>query len=169
MAEGSRHHTHGSHALGFAVLTTTDSRTEKEDETGRTIVALVEAGGHHVLREGLCPNVVSEVQRSVRECLETPGVQVVVTSGGTGVGPKDVTIEALEGLGGRKVAGFGERFRALSFAQVGPLAMLSRSELFLVGRHPVFALPGSTRACQLAVGELILPFVQHLVEELERR
>lgn len=150
------------------MLTTTDSRTAGEDESGKVLKELIEVEGHHVARSGLCPNRVPEIQSVLRAWVADPEVNVVISSGGTGFGPRDVTIDALEQMGGRKIDSFGERFRALSYEQVGVLALMSRSALYLVDRHPVFALPGSPKACRLAVKDIILPFVPHLVGELEK-
>jgi molybdenum cofactor biosynthesis protein B len=94
--------------------------------------------------------------------------EVAVTIGGTGVSSRDLTVSALEALGGRRLEGFGELYRSLSFAEVGPLAMISRASLFLVKSKPVYALPGSERAVRTALERLILPATIHLVEELER-
>ena len=81
---------------------------------------------------------------------------------------RDLTVNALETMGGRKLEGFGEIYRLLSFAEVGPLALISRAALFVLHGKPVFALPGSERAVRTAIEKLILPAAIHLVEELER-
>ncbi|MHB1932164.1 MAG: MogA/MoaB family molybdenum cofactor biosynthesis protein, partial [Thermoplasmata archaeon] len=90
------------------------------------------------------------------------------TIGGTGVSSRDLSVAALETMGGKKLEGFGELYRSLSFQEVGPLAFLSRAGLYLLQQKPVFALPGSERAVRTALERLILPAIQHLVEELER-
>lgn len=167
--KGEHHpHTHGARSVGFALLTTTDSRTQKEDETGRVLRELLVGAGHRVLYSGLSANAIPDIQRFLRTALEDDGTEAVVTTGGTGVGRRDVTVDAIEGMGARRLEGFGERFRQLSFDQVGALALLSRSGLFVVEERPIFALPGSPKAVQLATGELILPIVQHLIEEIQR-
>lgn len=171
MTEEHRHHSHapGTRSVSFAVLTTTDSRTEKDDETGRVVREILTRAGHRVLHTGLSENSVPTIQGFLRTVLKDPETGAVVTTGGTGVGRRDVTVDAIEGLAGRRLDGFGERFRALSFNQVGVLSLMSRSALYVVESRPVFALPGSTKACRLALDEIILPLLPHLIEELTRR
>ncbi len=95
-------------------------------------------------------------------------VECAITVGGTGVSSRDLTVNALETMGGRKLEGFGELYRSLSYGEVGPLALISRASLFVLQGKPVFALPGSERAVRTAIEKLILPATIHLVEELER-
>jgi molybdenum cofactor biosynthesis protein B len=92
----------------------------------------------------------------------------VITVGGTGVSSRDLTVNALEAMGGRKLEGFGEVYRSLSFHEVGPLAIISRAALYVVQGKPVFALPGSERAVRTGMEKLIVPTAIPLVEELER-
>ena len=113
-------------------------------------------------------NSVADVRDTLDPWLKEIGVEVAVTIGGTGVSSRDLSVNALEAMGGRLLPGFGEIYRSLSFAEVGPLAWMSRAGLYVVGGKPVFALPGSERAVRTAFERLILPTVQHLVEELER-
>ncbi|MCL4324483.1 MAG: molybdenum cofactor biosynthesis protein MoaB [Candidatus Thermoplasmatota archaeon] len=164
----SHHHPSPARSIGFALLTTTDQRTEKEDESGRTVRGLLEAAGHRIVRAGLSPNSPAEIRRFLEEALADPAIEAIITLGGTGVSPRDRTVDTLEAMGGKKMDGFGERFRQLSFEQVGTFAMMSRSALYLLNGRPVFALPGSVKAGRLATEELILPLVPHLVEELRR-
>jgi molybdenum cofactor biosynthesis protein B len=100
--------------------------------------------------------------------LDERAVEAAITIGGTGVSSRDLSVAAAEAMGGKKVEGFGELYRALSFHEVGAVAIMSRSNLYLVRNKPVFVLPGSERAVRTALDKLILPAVQHLVEELER-
>lgn len=95
-------------------------------------------------------------------------VEGALTVGGTGVSSRDLTVTALEAMGGKRLEGFGEIYRSISFAEVGALAYISRASLFVVKGKPVFALPGSERAVRTAIEKLIVPAVIHLVEELER-
>ena len=98
----------------------------------------------------------------------TVGVEFAATVGGTGVSSRDLTVNALEAMGGKRIDGFGEIYRSLSFVDVGALAMISRAGLYLVKGKPVFALPGSERGVRLAIERLIVPAGIHLIEELER-
>lgn len=165
---GGRHHLDGSRSLGFVVLSVSDTHTEEDDISGHLARRLLEEHGHKVVHYDLVANSVADVRERLEPYLAEREVEVILTIGGTGVSSRDLTVNALEAMGGRHLEGFGQLYRNLSFSEVGPLAMLSRASLFLVKQHPVFALPGSERAVRTALEKLILPGVQHLVEELER-
>ncbi len=167
-APAGRHHLGGNRALGFGVLTVSDTHTVDDDPSGTLARQLLEGGGHKVLHAGLVGNSVADVRDQLEPWLADAKVEAAVTIGGTGASSRDLTVNALEAMGGRKLEGFGEIYRALSFQEVGPLAIISRAALFVVQGKPVFALPGSERAVRTALEKLILPAVVHLVEELER-
>jgi molybdenum cofactor biosynthesis protein B len=164
----SRHHLGGSRSLGFVVLTVSDTHTEEDDASGQLLKDLLVKGGHKVVDYGLVANSVADVRDWLEPRLRKPEVEVAITSGGTGVSSRDLTVNAVEAMGGKPLEGFGQLYRTISYPEVGPLAWLSRASLFLVRDKPVFALPGSERAVRTALEKLILPAVQHLVEELER-
>jgi len=163
-----RHHLGGTRRLGFGVLTVSDTHTEDDDPSGALARKLVEDAGHLVARSGLVANSVADVREKLDLWLADPKVEAAVTVGGTGASSRDLTVNALEAMGGRKLEGFGEIYRSLSFEEVGPLAMISRAALYVIQGKPVFALPGSERAVRTALERLILPACVHLVEELER-
>jgi molybdopterin adenylyltransferase len=164
----SRHHLGGNRVLGFAVLSVSDTHTESDDPSGHLARELLTKGGHKVLHYALVANSIADVREKLEPWLADHAVECAVTVGGTGVSSRDLTVNALETMGGRKLEGFGELYRSLSFAEVGPLAMISRASLFVLQGKPVFALPGSERAVRTAVEKLIVPATIHLVEELER-
>jgi molybdenum cofactor biosynthesis protein B len=163
-----RHHLHGDRSLRWAVVSTSDTHTEEDDLSGQLARQLLFGAGHQVSRYVLVANRMADVRDALGPWLKEVGVDAAVTICGTGVSSRDISVEALESMGGRLLPGFGELFRSLSFAEVGPLAMNSRAGLFVIGGKPVFALPGSERAVRTAFERLILPGVQHLVEELAR-
>ncbi len=163
-----RHHLGGDRVLGFAVLSVSDTHTEDDDPSGHLARDLLAQGGHEVRHYGLVANSVADVRDRLDPWLAEPAVEAAVTVGGTGVSSRDLTVNALEAMGGRKLEGFGEIYRTVSYAEVGALAIISRASLFLVRNKPVFALPGSERAVRTAIEKLILPAAIHLVEELER-
>lgn len=167
-APASRHHLHGDRSLGVAVLSVSDTHTEQDDPSGHLARELLENAGHHVLHYSLVANSIADVRERLEPWLKEVGVEAAVTVGGTGVSSRDLTVNALDGMGGRKLEGFGEIYRSISFGEVGPLAMISRATLFVIQGKPVFALPGSERAVRTAIEKLIVPAVVHLVEELER-
>jgi molybdenum cofactor biosynthesis protein B len=163
-----RHHLGGGRSIGFAVLSVSDTHTEEDDPSGHLARTTLEAAGHKVLHYQLVANSVADVRDTLDPWLQEIPVEAAITVGGTGVSSRDLSVNALEAMGGKPLPGFGELYRSLSFQEVGPLAVLSRATLFLVRQKPVFALPGSERAVKTALEKLIIPSIQHLVEELER-
>lgn len=154
--------------LGFAVVTVSDSRQPDDDASGRMIRDLAQAAGHRIDDSTLVSDDVAAIRAAVRRMLDRPGVDVVVTTGGTGLSPRDVTLEAVGPMLERPVEGFGELFRMLSWQQVGAAAMLSRAAAGLIGTRAVFLLPGSPKAVSLAMEALILPEAAHLLGQARR-
>ncbi|MGP8074915.1 MAG: molybdenum cofactor biosynthesis protein B [Thermoplasmata archaeon] len=167
-APANRHHLGGDRSLGFAILSVSDTHTESDDPSGHIARELLKAAGHTVRHYALVANSVADVRERLEPWLAEVGVEVAATVGGTGVSSRDLTVNALEAMGGKRIDGFGEIYRSLSFADVGALAMISRAGLYLVHGKPVFALPGSERGVRLAIERLIVPAGIHLIEELER-
>jgi len=156
-------------SLGFGVLTVSDSRDETSDVSGPKIRQLITAAGHRVVEAILQPDHSVEIRWAVQGLLANPEVDVIVITGGTGLSPRDVTLEAVVPLFERPIEGFGELFRMLSWEQVGAAAMLSRATAGVVGTRALFLLPGSPKAVELAMARLILPEVAHLVGLLRRK
>jgi molybdenum cofactor biosynthesis protein B len=154
--------------LGFSILTVSDTRAERDDASGDTIRNLVSGAGHRLVDSTLVPDDVAAIRDAARRMLAHAGVDVVVTTGGTGFSPRDVTLDALGPLFDQRIDGFGELFRMLSYNQVGAAAMLSRAAAGLVGTRALFLLPGSPKAVKLAVEALILPEVAHLLGQARR-
>ncbi len=157
------HHHHDADTVSFGVLTVSSSRTLDTDASGDTIVAAIEADGHTVAVRDLVGDEGTSIRERVGEFVDREDVDSVVTTGGTGVTPDDVTVEALTPLFDREVPGFGEQFRARSVEEVGPHAMISRATAGVADGVPVFCLPGSQQAAEFGTEELILPVVGHLV------
>lgn len=158
----------GPSTLRCAVLTISDTRSEATDTSGALIKAALLGAGHVVSNYRVVRDeaalIVAEAQR-----LEADGCQVIITSGGTGVARRDTTFEAIDGLLEKRLPGFGELFRMLSFHDIGPAAMLSRATAGVYGRSLIFTLPGSSGAVTLALERLILPELRHLVWETLRQ
>lgn len=154
--------------VGCGILTVSDSRTLETDASGRAIADLLVSAGHGIVARRLVRDEAAEVEATVRAWAERSDVQLIITTGGTGIARRDTSYEAIHGLLHRELPGFGELFRALSFEEIGPAAMLSRAVGGTIGRVAVFVLPGSEGAVRLAMTRLILPQVGHLVRELNR-
>ncbi|MFB6104777.1 MAG: molybdenum cofactor biosynthesis protein B [Halobacteriaceae archaeon] len=162
------HHHDDPASLGVAVLTVSSSRSLEDDDSGDAIQALLEDAGHTVVTRELVRDDFDRVQGIVARLCGRGDVDMVVTTGGTGVTPDDVTPEAILPLLDRELPGFGELFRSRSEAEVGTRAMLSRAVGGVVGDVPVFCLPGSENAARLGVEELIVPEATHLVGMTKR-
>ena len=148
------------------VLTISDTRTQADDASGDLIVGLLGASGHQVTERAWVKDDPAAVQHAIRANLGA--AQVVITTGGTGITSRDSTYEAISELLERRLDGFGELFRGLSFQEVGAAAMLSRACAGTIGRTAVFSLPGSEHAVKLGMTKLILPEIGHVVREVSR-
>lgn len=152
-----------------AVLTVTDSRTRATDASGDRLEAGLRAAGHTVTARELLPNDEARVRALVTEWIAREDVDLIVITGGTGLGSRDRTIEAVRPLLEKEIPGFGELFRLLGYQeQVGTAAMLSRATAGSAGGTLVISLPGSLAAVGLALDRLILPEAAHLLREIRR-
>jgi molybdopterin adenylyltransferase len=148
------------------VLTISDTRTEATDTGGAVIVEALKSAGHTISGRKILKDDPESVAAAVRAA--TVSAEVVITTGGTGITSRDSTYEALARLFEKRLDGFGELFRMLSYEQVGAAAMLSRACAGTIRKTMVFALPGSEKAVRLALEKLILPELGHVVRELKR-
>jgi molybdopterin adenylyltransferase len=164
----AEHQAYAPRQLGWAVLTVTSSRTFADDKSGDSIDALLAGAGHQRVERRILVDDVSAITLAVDELLERSDVDVIVISGGTGVSPSDVTPDAVMPLLERELDGFGELFRALSFAQIGSSALLSRALGGTARGRAVFVLPGSPAAVELGMERLVLPVAPHLIGQLRR-
>jgi molybdopterin adenylyltransferase len=150
-----------------AILTISDSRSLATDESGRSIRGLLETGGHGVLYHEIIKNDPSILRKEVSRLLGAD-LDLIITSGGTGISHKDFTIETIEPMLEKRLSGFGELFRYLSFREIHSRAFMSRALGGVVKGKLLFALPGSVHAVKLALEELILPQLGHLIWEVNR-
>jgi molybdopterin adenylyltransferase len=155
-------------SVGCFVLTVSDTRTADNDTGGAVIRELLGGAGHTVVGSTIVRDEPADVTRVVREACADARVQVVILTGGTGITSRDSTFEAVEALLDKRLPGFGELFRVLSYEQVGAAAMLSRAQMGVHARTIVVSLPGSPNACRLALEKLLLPELGHLVREVGR-
>ncbi len=161
--EAHRAHAEAVKSVRCAVLTISDTRTEETDTSGQLIRSLLSADGHSVVRYQIVRDDVWQVRKVVVSWLTDEEVDAIVTTGSTGLSPRDVAVEAIEPLLDKKLEGFGELFRSLSYGEIGSAAMMSRALAGVANGKIVFSLPGSPNACQLALQKLILPELRHLV------
>jgi len=159
---GHDHHAHDVDTLGAAVMTVSSSRSLSDDPSGDAIVAGLEDAGHKVVSRDLIADDYDGVQGSVNALVGRDDVDVVVTTGGTGVTPDDVTIEAVGQLFDKELPGFGELFRLLSHEDIGTKVVGTRATAGVVDGVVVFCLPGSEDAAKLGVERIIVEEAGHL-------
>lgn len=165
------HHHHRSSvaiSASIALLTVSDTRTAETDSSGAALRRALEAAGHRVADQCILPDEPDRVRGLVSDWLDRDDVDVVLVNGGTGISRRDRTHEVVAGLLDQRLAGFGELFRMLSYEQIGSAAMLSRAVGGIARGKPLFSLPGSTAAVELAIERLILPELAHLLAELRK-
>ncbi|WP_164102201.1 MogA/MoaB family molybdenum cofactor biosynthesis protein [Candidatus Laterigemmans baculatus] len=164
----NRHHTDDRPRVGCGVITVSDTRTRADDRSGAEIERLLLEAGHRVVDRRIVPDASEQLRQAVLTASADPRIDAVLITGGTGIAPRDQTPEVLEPLLEVQLPGFGELFRAVSFAAIGPAAMLSRAVAGRRGRTVVFAMPGSTNAVRTAVEQLILPVLTHAVAQAQQ-
>jgi molybdenum cofactor biosynthesis protein B len=143
-------------AVNIAVLTVSDTRTLANDTSGDTLCARIAAAGHRVITRDLVRDEVDLIVTRLRNWIEQPEVDVVITSGGTGVTGRDVTPEAFDRVLDKRIEGFGELFRMLSYQKIGTSTMQSRAVGGVAGGTYLFALPGSTGAVKDAWDDILV-------------
>ena len=158
-----QHRSQAPRSVGCAVVTVSDSRTLEDDCSGQMIVELLEGAGHRVVDRRLVSDEPQQIQTTVRELTDMPEVDAVLVTGGTGLAARDQTPEAVEPLFTRHLPGYGELLRMLSYQEIGPAAMLSRATGGLIDQTVTLTMPGSPGAVRLAMENLILPELAHMV------
>jgi molybdenum cofactor biosynthesis protein B len=155
--------------LRFAVITISDTRDAASDRGGPYLVERVEAAGHSVAQRAIVKDEREQIEAALRAAVADTGVDLVLTTGGTGIAPRDVTYDTLKGLFDSEIPGFGELFRMLSYQQIGAAALLSRAIGGVLEGKVVLAMPGSPKALALAMDEIVLREAAHLVQQTRAR
>lgn len=151
-----------------AVVTVSDTRTQETDTSGVLIRRLLTDHGHHIASSHLVRDEPAEVQKLLDAVAKNPDVQAVIINGGTGISKRDGTYEVVAGLLEKRLDGFGELFRYLSYQEIGSAAMMSRAVAGTYRGRVVISIPGSEAAVRLGMEKLILPELGHLVREVSR-
>ena len=157
------HHQAKTRPAVCAIVTVSDTRTPESDASGVCIRALLEEARHRVLSYTILPDDPGGLRAHLEELFGVPGLDAVIVNGGTGLAPRDTTYEAIAGLLEKRLDGFGELFRMLSYQQVGSAAMLSRAVAGVARGKIVVSLPGAPAAVELALQKLLLPELGHLI------
>jgi molybdenum cofactor biosynthesis protein B len=172
MSETSIAHKAGaSRSLNFALIVCSTSRSESlkrherfRDQSGDLLVEKLKNNGHRVTVRRIVPDDRDVIQKNLMRLLRSRKVDVIVTCGGTGVGPRDLTIEAVRPLLDKEIQGFGEIFRHLSYEEIGSAAVLTNALAGVVKGKAIFCIPGSPQGASLAVDKLILPEAGHILK-----
>jgi len=155
-------------SVNCAVLTISDSRTEVDDESGRFIRDKLNENGHGVLFYSILRNEAESIKGTIEKLLGEKELQIIITSGGTGVSRRDITVETITPVLEKTLAGFGELFRFLSFQEIGTASMMSRAVAGVARGKVILCIPGSLGAATLAMEKIILPEIGHMVREATR-
>jgi molybdenum cofactor biosynthesis protein B len=142
--------------LNIAILTVSDTRTEADDRSGDVLAERLTAAGHHLAGRAIVPDDAERIAARLRAWIDDPGVDVVISTGGTGVTGRDVTPEAFERVYEKRIEGFGELFRMISYQKVGTSALQSRATAGVARGTYLFALPGSPGACRDGWDEILV-------------
>lgn len=155
-------------SVRVAVLTISDTRTPETDTGGDVVEETMRAAGHEVVAREIVRDEATSIRTTLVDLLARPDVDAVVTTGGTGISARDTTYEVVERMVEKRLDGFGELFRMLSYEEIGAAAILSRALAGAVGTKLVASLPGSRNAVRLGMEKLLVPEVAHIVFELRK-
>ena len=177
MSESSRRHkAEAPSRLGFAIIVVSTSRFEAsklmkhvDDPSGDLIMQLLEKAGHKIVSKVLIPDDRGLIGQKMSEALGLSKVDAIITCGGTGIAPSDITIETVRPMLTKTLPGFGELFRKLSFEEIGSATLLSRAIAGVADGKAVFCLPGSPQAVRLCVEKLILSEAGHIVKHAREK
>jgi molybdenum cofactor biosynthesis protein B len=156
-------------AIRVCIVTVSDTRTPKTDDSGREASELLKAAGHQVVRHVIIKDDPAYIKELVRDMSDANACDAIVVNGGTGITKRDNTHEALEAIFEKRIDGFGEAFRRLSWDDFGPRAILTRATAGVFNTCVVFSLPGSPNAVRLGVTKLVLPVLVHAVDLAQGR
>lgn len=169
MSESVQKHREASpERIRLAVLTISDTRTPETDTGGNIIVDLMQAAGHEVAHREIVKDDAPRIKEILEGLVADRGVDAVITTGGTGISARDTTYEVVARMIDKKLDGFGEVFRMLSYEEVGAATILSRAVAGAAGSKFIACLPGSTNAVRLAMEKLLVPEISHVVFELRK-
>ncbi len=169
MSESAEKHRKASpERVRVAVLTISDTRTPETDTGGNVIVDSMQKAGHEIVHREIVKDDAPRIKKILEEFLADAAVDAVITTGGTGISARDATYEVVAQMLDKKLDGFGELFRVLSYEEVGAAAILSRAIAGAAGLKFVACLPGSTNAVRLAMEKLLVPEISHIIFELRK-
>ena len=171
MSSTATHHEHKSHAprsIGCVVITCSDTRTPETDTSGYHIMHMLKDAGHSIVAYHLVKDEPAKIKATIKSAVANKKVQAIIINGGTGISRRDSTFEAVDAMLEKRLDGFGEVFRYLTYQDIGSPAIMSRATAGIIKGRVLFSTPGSENAVRLAMEKLILPELGHLVKELTK-
>ena len=150
------------------VITCSDTRTPDTDTSGQLIQKLLKEQGHTVAAYHLVKDEPSKIKAKIKAAVTNKKIQAIIINGGTGISKRDSTFETVDAMLDKRLGGFGEVFRYLTYQEIGSPAIMSRATAGIVKGRILFSTPGSENAVRLAMEKLILPELGHLVKELTK-
>ncbi|AIY06738.1 molybdenum cofactor biosynthesis protein MoaB [Planococcus sp. PAMC 21323] len=157
------------HQVRVAVLTVSDTRTKETDTGGQLVQKMAKDHALEINDYAIVPDDIASIRLKISDWLGQDDIDTIITTGGTGIAKRDVTLEAIQPLFEKEISGFGELFRYVSFTEdVGSKALLSRAAAGVASDKAIFVLPGSRGAVKLAMERLILPEIKHVYTELTK-
>jgi len=163
-----KHRESAPEKVRVAVLTISDTRTPETDTGGDAVQGALERAGHAVVDRTIVRDDAARIRTALVNALARADVDAIVTSGGTGISARDTTYEVVDRMIEKRLDGFGEIFRMLSYEEIGAAAIMSRAVAGAVGTKLVASLPGSRNAVRLAMEKLLVPEIAHVVFELRK-
>lgn len=167
-ASTDEHRAEAPKTVSVAVLTISDTRSKEDDRSGQLIRQHLDWRGHTVAAYEIVPDDADRITATLTQWIADESIQAIITNGGTGIAGRDVTYDAITGLLEKRLDGFGEIFRMLSWEEIGAAAMLSRATAGVSNDTAIFATPGSSNAVKLAMEKLIGPEIAHVVHEITK-
>lgn len=155
-------------SIGCVVITCSDTRTPETDTSGYRIMHLLRDAGHMVAAYHLVKDDPKKIKAKIKAALTDKKVQAIIINGGTGIARRDSTFEAVDAMLEKRLDGFGEVFRYLTYQDIGSPAIMSRATAGIIKGRVLFSTPGSENAVKLAMEKLILPELGHLVQQLSK-
>jgi len=171
MSDHAPHHEHKADApksIGCMVITCSDTRTTETDTSGFRIMNMLKDAGHEVVAYHLVKDEPSKIKAKIKTAVANKKIQAIIINGGTGISRRDSTFEAVDAMLEKRLDGFGEVFRYLTYQEIGSPAIMSRAIAGIIKGRVLFSTPGSENAVRLAMEKLILPELGHLVKELTK-
>jgi molybdenum cofactor biosynthesis protein B len=162
------HKSHPTGPIGCVVITCSDTRTRETDTSGFRIMHMLKEAGHTVVDYHLVKDEPAKIKSKIKSAVTNKKVQAIIINGGTGISRRDSTFEAVDGMLEKRLDGFGEVFRYLTYQEIGSPAIMSRATAGILKGRVLFSTPGSENAVRLAMEKLILPELAHLVRELTK-